>query len=64
MKSNSYYLTRSGYKSYQNKVSICSCYGAEGQLPEGQPTAYGDQFSRSAMTVAHKILPCGTRARV
>jgi rare lipoprotein A len=43
---------------------VCSWYGAEGEIPEGQPTACGDQFSRYAMTAAHKTLPCGTRVRV
>ncbi len=43
---------------------VCSCYGAEGEIPEGQPTACGDQFSRNAMTAAHKTLPCGTKVRV
>jgi rare lipoprotein A len=43
---------------------VCSWYGAQGEIPEGWPTACGNQFSRNAMTAAHKTLPCGTKVRV
>jgi len=43
---------------------ICSWYGAEGEIPEGWPTACGEPFSRFAYAAAHKTLPCGSNVRV
>lgn len=37
---------------------VASCYW------EPQPVACGGRFNPSAMTAAHKTLPCGTRVRV
>ncbi|ODM88241.1 RlpA-like lipoprotein [Orchesella cincta] len=42
----------------------CSWYGAEGEIPQGWPTACGEGFDRFAMKAAHKTLPCGTKIRV
>ncbi len=43
---------------------MCSWYGAQGEIPEGWPTACGHPFSRWIPRVAHKTLKCGTRIRV
>lgn len=39
-------------------------YGAEGEIPEGWPTASGEPFSRWALRAAHNSLPFGTRVKV
>lgn len=44
-------------KSY-SQSGVASCYW------EPQPVACGGRFNPSAMTAAHKTLPCGTRVRV
>ncbi len=43
---------------------VASWYGAEGEIPEGWPTASGEPFSRWALKAANNSLPFGTRVRV
>lgn len=47
-------------------LAVCSAtwYGAEGEIPEGWPTASGEPFHRFALAAAHNSLPFGTRVRV
>ena len=45
-------------------MGICSWYGAEGEIPEGWPTACGVPFSRYVIAAAHLTLPCGTNVNV
>lgn len=47
-------------------MAVCSAtwYGAEGEIPEGWPTASGEPFHRFALAAAHNSLPFGTRVRV
>ncbi|SDY79631.1 rare lipoprotein A [Lysobacter sp. yr284] len=47
-------------------MAVCSAtwYGAEGEIPEGWPTASGEPFHRFALAAAHNSLPFGTNVRV
>ncbi|SDX74519.1 septal ring lytic transglycosylase RlpA family protein [Lysobacter enzymogenes] len=47
-------------------LAVCSAtwYGAEGEIPEGWPTASGEPFHRFALAAAHNSLPFGTQVRV
>lgn len=47
-------------------MAVCSAtwYGAEGEIPEGWPTASGEPFHRFALAAAHNSLPFGTQVRV
>lgn len=47
-------------------LAVCNAtwYGAEGEIPEGWPTASGEPFHRFAMAAAHNSLPFGTQVRV
>ena len=52
--------------SQENALATCNAtwYGAEGEIPEGWPTASGEPFSRWALKAAHNSLPFGTRVKV
>lgn len=47
-------------------LAVCNAtwYGAEGEIPEGWPTASGEPFHRFALAAAHNSLPFGTNVRV
>ncbi|QRN97320.1 hypothetical protein JRI60_51700 [Archangium violaceum] len=52
--------------SQMSALATCNAtwYGAEGEIPEGWPTASGEPFSRWALKAAHNSLPFGTRVKV
>ncbi|QRK06173.1 hypothetical protein JQX13_39605 [Archangium violaceum] len=52
--------------SQMGTLATCNAtwYGAEGEIPEGWPTASGEPFSRWALKAAHNSLPFGTRVKV
>jgi hypothetical protein len=47
-------------------IATCNAtwYGAEGEIPEGWPTASGEPFHRMALKAAHNSLPFGTQVKV
>ncbi|WP_233262320.1 septal ring lytic transglycosylase RlpA family protein [Vitiosangium sp. GDMCC 1.1324] len=47
-------------------ISTCNAtwYGAEGEIPQGWPTASGEGFDRWALKAAHNSLPFGTKVKV
>jgi rare lipoprotein A len=58
--------TPSANASQVSTLATCNAtwYGAEGEIPEGWPTASGEPFSRWALKAAHNTLPFGTRVKV
>ncbi|WNG31323.1 hypothetical protein F0U62_03480 [Cystobacter fuscus] len=50
----------------EGTLATCNAtwYGAEGEIPEGWPTASGEPFSRWALKAAHNSLPFGTQVTV
>lgn len=46
------------------KTCKATWYGAQGEIPEGWPTASGEPFHRMALKAAHNSFPFGTKVKV